>query len=450
METAFLRLILSKRRRTIWESGTIMLDIKVIREREVEVRRALEQRGTGVQLDEILSLDQRRRDLLSETERLKAERNTASKEIGQKKKSGQDAAAEQQAVREIGDRIKALDDELRTVQETLQTKLLYVPNIPHASVPFGKDSSENRYPRSWGEPRTFDFQPRPHWDIGADLNLFDFERATRMTGAGFPLLRGQGARLQRALIQFMLDVHTREHGYEEILPPFVCNPDAMTGTGQLPKMAEDMYYVGLDNLYLIPTAEVPVTNLYREEIIQQALPIYHTAYTPCFRREAGAAGRETRGLNRVHQFDKVELVKFVVPETSYDELEKLLHDAEDILQRLELPYRICELCTGDLSFAAAKCYDIELWAPGQNVWLEVSSCSCFEDFQARRAGIRYRDENGKVRFVHTLNGSGVALPRLMVAILENGQQQDGSVILPAALKPYLHGCDRLTKPATGK
>ncbi len=424
-----------------------MLDIKVIREREQDVRRALEQRGMGVQLDELLALDQRRRDLLSEVERLKCERNAASKEIGQKKKGGEDASPEQQAVREMGDRIKALDEDVREVQSNLHEIMLQVPNIPHASVHPGEDASENRYPRSWGEPRNFDFEPAPHWVIGERLGLFDFERATRMTGAGFPLLRGQGARLQRALIQFMLDVHTREHGYEEILPPFVCNPEAMIGTGQLPKMAEDMYYIGLDNLYLIPTAEVPVTNLYREEIIQEPLPIALTAYTPCFRREAGAAGRETRGLNRVHQFDKVEMVKFVVPETSYDELEKLLHDAEDILQRLELPYRICELCSGDLSFAAAKCYDIELWAPGQRVWLEVSSCSCFEDFQARRAGIRYRDAQCKVRYVHTLNGSGVALPRLMVAILENGQQRDGTVKLPEVLRPYLHGDDRLTVPS---
>lgn len=416
-----------------------MLDIKVLREKEAEVKRALELRGVGVSLEEVLELDDQRRSLLSEVEQLKCKRNSSSKEIGVLKKAGQDASEMMASVRELGEKIKQLDEQVRTVQETLHQKLLGVPNLPDASVPVGADETENRYPRSWGKPRAFDFEPKAHWDLGEALGLFDFERSARMTGAGFPLFRGVGARLQRALIQYMLDLHTTEHGYEEVLPPFVCNEKAMTGTGQLPKMAEDMYQVPLDGLYLIPTAEVPVTNIYREEIIQAELPICLTAYTPCFRREAGAAGRETRGLNRVHQFDKVELVKFVEPEHSAAELEKLLADAEDVLRRLELPYRICELCTGDLSFAAAKCYDIEVWAPGQNTWLEVSSCSCFGDFQARRANIRYRSRDGKVSFVHTLNGSGVALPRLYVAILENGQQADGSVVLPEALRPYMGG-----------
>jgi seryl-tRNA synthetase len=324
---------------------------------------------------------------------------------------------------------------------------LRIPNIPHASVPVGKDAAANREVRRYGEPKTFSFAPRPHWELGARLGLFDFERGAKLAGTGFPLYTGLGARLERALIQFMLDVHTTEHGYVEVSPPFLVNTAAMTGTGQLPKMAEDMYHVQSDDLWLVPTAEVPVTNIYREELIRAPLPIKLTAYSPCFRREAGAAGRETRGLIRVHQFDKVELVKFVEPETSYDELEKLVADAEDILRRLGLTYRVLQLCTGDLSFAAAKCYDIELWAPGQQAWLEVSSCSTFEDFQARRAQIRYRNRDGKPAFVHTLNGSGVALARLVVALLENGQEADGGVALPEALQPYLGGLRRIAPRA---
>ena len=319
-----------------------------------------------------------------------------------------------------------------------------MPNVPHASVPVGADASGNVVVRSFGVPRTFDFKPKPHFEIGDQLKLFDFERAARMTGAGFPLYLGQGARLERALINYMLDLHITEHGYREMAPPFVVNRAAMTGTGQLPKLKDDMYHAEVDDLWLIPTAEVPVTNYYLGEIIPDPLPIKFCAYTPCFRREAGSAGRETRGLIRVHQFDKVEMVKFVEPSTSYDELESLVKDAEDVLQRLELPYRVLQLCSGDMSFAAAKCYDIELWAPGHNGWLEVSSCSNFEDFQARRAGIRYRNAEGKPAFVHTLNGSGVALARLVVAILENGQQEDGSVLLPKAIWPYMGGRERLT------
>jgi seryl-tRNA synthetase len=320
-----------------------------------------------------------------------------------------------------------------------------IPNLPHASLPVGADKRSNRVVRSWGAPREFAFTPRSHVDLGESLGIMDFARATKIAGAGFQLFVGAGARLQRALIQFMLDLHVREHGYTEVWPPVLCNPAAMTGTGQLPKMAEEMYCCTADRLYLAPTAEVPVTNIYRDEIIDRPLPIYLTAYSACFRREAGAAGRDTRGLIRVHQFDKVEMVKFVVPESSYDELEKLVSNAEDVLRKLELPYRVLELCTGDISFAAAKCYDIELWAPGQNDWLEVSSCSNFEDFQARRAGIRFRDPEGKVRFAHTLNGSGVALPRLVVAILENNQQADGSVVLPKALVPYMGGLERIAR-----
>ncbi len=419
-----------------------MLDIKTIREREADVRRALQTRGSDVNLDAILELDREHRACLSEAEKLKHERNVVSKEIGRLKKEGQDAAGELDKMKAVGERIADLDLRIRDTGETLKTMLLAVPNIPHAGIPVGGDESANRLVRTWGEPRSFAFDPRSHVELGERLRILDFERAARMSGSGFPLFRGAGARLERTLIQFMLDLHTREHGYEEVAPPFLCTMEAMTGTGQLPKLAADMYLVEIEGLYLIPTGEVPVTNMYREEIIRDDLPIRHVAYTPCFRREAGAAGRETRGLIRVHQFDKVELVKIVEPGQSYDELETLVRDAEIVLQRLELPYRVRELCTGDLSFAAARCYDIELWAPGQNDWLEVSSCSNFEDFQARRMGMRYRDADGKPRFPHTLNGSGVALARLVVAILENYQEADGSVRIPEALRDYM-GMERI-------
>ena len=420
-----------------------MLDIKVIRDQEQKVRQALAARRVNVDLDAVIALDRERRTVHTEVDTLKNKRNVFSKEIGALKKAGQDTSAQQQNVREIGDRIAALDDKARDIDERLAKALLTIPNIPHASVPEGADAKDNKVVRVHGQPRAFAFEPKPHWEVGERLGLFDFERASRMTGAGFPLFLGKGAKLERALIQFMLDVHVNEHGYKEMAPPFVVNSASMTGTGQLPKLAEDMYYAPVDDLYLIPTAEVPVTNYYREEIIQTPLPVKFTAYTPCFRREAGAAGRETRGLIRVHQFDKVEMVKLVEPETSYDELESLVRDAEDILQRLGLHYRVLQLCTGDMSFSAAKCYDIELWAPAHNGWLEVSSCSNFEDFQARRAQIRYRNKDGKAAFVHTLNGSGVALPRLVVAILENYQEADGTVVLPEVLRPYMGGLERL-------
>ena len=416
-----------------------MLDIRTIREQEADVRRALDLRGVGVDLDAVLALDRDRRNGLTEVEQLKNQRNVVSKEIGQLKKAGQDTAGRQAEVRVMGDRIAELDRIVREAEEKLNNALLFMPNLPHPSVPPGKDAAQNRFVRQHGAPREFDFKPRPHWELGERLGLFDFERGARMSGAGFPLFTGRGARLERGLIQFMLDLHTTEHGYREVAPPYLCTAAAMTGTGQLPKLAEDMYHVPSDDLYLIPTAEVPVTNFYREEIIRDPLPIRLTAYSACFRREAGAAGRDTRALIRVHQFDKVELVKFVEPETSDAELETLLQDAEDVLQRLGLVYRVMELCAGDLSFASSHTYDIELWAPAQNAWLEVSSCSNFGDFQARRAGIRYRNKDGKVNFVHTLNGSGVALPRLVVALLENNQLADGSVVLPKALHPYLGG-----------
>ena len=417
-----------------------MLDIKIIREESATVRQGLATRGLdGACLDAVLEQDGRRRTLLTEVETLKSRRNTVSKEIGQRKRQGEDTAEQQTAMREIGGRIRELDADVREVDGALQAKLLMLPNLPHASVPVGPDESGNRVIRTWGEPKAFDFEPATHTDLGATLGILDLGRAAKMAGAGFPLFMGAGARLQRALIAFMLDMHVNEHGYTEAWPPALCNAAAMTGTGQLPKMADDMYRLPADDLYLIPTAEVPVTNIFRDEIIESPLPIYLTAFTSCFRREAGAAGKDTHGLIRMHQFDKVEMVKFVEPASAQDELESLLANAEDVIQRLGLTYRVLELCTGDISFAADKCYDIELWAPGRQAWLEVSSCSHFGDFQARRAGIRYRDENGKVCFVHTLNGSGVALARLVVALLENGQQADGSVVLPEPLVPYMNG-----------
>ena len=420
-----------------------MLDLKFIRENERVVRKALADRGAAVDLDGLLERDRARREKLQQVEQLKQERNTVSKEIGARKKAGEDTTEQQAQMRSVGEQIAAMDEAIRVLETELDALLLTIPNVPYAGAPVGADESGNRTVKVWGEKREFDFTPKGHVELAETLGLVDFARATRMSGAGFALYKGTGARLERALIQFMLDLHTREHGYTEISPPFVVNADSMTGTGQLPKMAEDMYTVTADGLYLIPTAEVPVTNMHRDEIITETLPLHYVAYTPCFRREAGAAGRDTRGLIRMHQFDKVELVHFVEPGVSYEALETLLGHAETVLQRLELPYRVRELCTGDLSFAAARCYDIELWAPGQQDWLEVSSCSNFEDFQARRARIRYRNADGKTVHLHTLNGSGVALARLYVAILENYQMADGSIQIPAALVPYMGGLERI-------
>ena len=347
-------------------------------------------------------------------------------------------------MRAVGDAIAAKDVEIRETEQAFREAMLRIPNVPNKDIATGPDSSANRDVRHVGEMPTFDFKPLDHIALGERLGIFDFPRGVKLTGTGFPILLGQGARLQRALIQYMLDLHTQRQGYTEMLPPFVVNTASMVGTGQLPKMKDDMYHCEVDDFWLIPTAEVPVTNYYRDDVLDAAqLPIKLTAYTPCFRREAGSAGKDTRGILRVHQFDKVEMVKFVAPETSYDELEKLVKDAEDVLTGLGLHFRVLELCSGDISFSAAKCYDLELWAPGQQAWLEVSSCSNFESFQARRANIRYRRPDGKLDFVHTLNGSGVALPRLMIAILEQCQQADGSVLLPEAIRPYF-GAERLT------
>ncbi|MEI7901210.1 MAG: serine--tRNA ligase [bacterium] len=421
-----------------------MLDIKRIREHFDEVAEGLRRRGAEVALAErARDLDLQRRSLVTKTDELKTLRNTRSKEIGALKKAGQDTTAVQADVRAIGDQITELDNQIRDVEETLEKAMLTIPNVPCATIPTGADASANRVAKVEGVAPAFAFKPLDHIALGEKLGLFDLPRSTKITGSGFPLLLGNGAKLQRALIQYMLDLHTERHGYTEMLPPFVVNTASMRGTGQLPKMAEDMYHCEIDDFWLIPTAEVPVTNYFRDEIIDRPLPVYLTAYTPCFRREAGSAGKETRGILRVHQFDKVEMVKFVEPETSCAELETLVANAEDVLKGLGLHYRILELCSGDISFAAAKCYDIELWAPGQQGWLEVSSCSNFEDFQARRLNCRYRDAAGKTRLVHTLNGSGVALPRLLIAILEQFQQADGSVLLPEAIRPYMRGVERL-------
>ena len=421
-----------------------MLDIKRIREKFEEVAEGLRRRGAEIALAEkARDLDVQRRALVTKTDELKTLRNTRSKEIGALKKAGQNTDAVQADVRAIGDQITELDAQLRQVEETLEAAMLRIPNVPCQTIPTGPDASANRVVRQEGVAPTFDFQPQDHIALGERLGLFDLPRGTKITGSGFPLMLGAGSKLQRALVQYMLDMHTERHGYTEMLPPFVVNSASMRGTGQLPKMAEDMYHCEIDDLWLIPTAEVPVTNYFRDEIMDRPLPVYLTAYTPCFRREAGSAGKETRGILRVHQFDKVEMVKFVDPETSYAELETLVANAEDVLKGLGLHYRILELCSGDISFAAAKCYDIELWSPGQKAWLEVSSCSNFEDFQARRLNCRFRDESGKTRLVHTLNGSGVALPRLVIALLEQCQQADGSVLLPEAIRPYMRGLERL-------
>ena len=421
-----------------------MLDIKRIRETPDEVREGLKRRWMDTALvDDVLELDGKRRTLVTEVDALKAKRNGVSKSIGQRVKAGEDVSAVKEEMRLLGDEIAAKDAEIRAVEEAFRTAMLRIPNVPCKDIVTGPDASANRDVRHVGTEPTFDFKPLDHITLGEKLGIFDFPRGVKLTGTGFPILLGQGAKLQRALIQYMLDLHTQRQGYTEMLPPFVVNTASMIGTGQLPKMQEDMYHCEVDDFWLIPTAEVPVTNYYRDDILEAgSLPIKLTAYTPCFRREAGSAGKDTRGILRVHQFDKVEMVKFVAPETSYDELEKLVLDAEDVLTGLGLYFRVLELCSGDISFSAAKCYDLELWAPGQQSWLEVSSCSNFESFQARRANIRFRGADGKLQFVHTLNGSGVALPRLMIAILEQCQQADGSVLLPEAIRPYFGG-DRL-------
>jgi seryl-tRNA synthetase len=422
-----------------------MLDLKFIRENVDSVKKAAEAKNEKVDIDKLLDWDKKRRSIISEGEKFKHQKNMYSEKIAQMKKEGRDPEDEIKRMRELSQKISTLDQERKTLEEEIEKLLLNVPNLPHSSVPVGFDESCNVVEKSWGKIPRFEFEPRPHWEIGKILGILDLSRASKVAGSGFLMLKGAGAKLERALINFMLDLHTKKHGYQEILPPFLANRPCMTGTGQLPKLEEDMYLLEKDDLFLIPTAEVPVTNLHRDEILKgDDLPLYYCSYTACFRREAGAYGKDTRGMIRVHQFDKVELVKLVKPETSYQELEALLKDAEEVMQLLDLPYRVRTLCTGDLSFAASKCYDIEVWAAGVNNYLEVSSCSNYEDFQARRMGVRYREKpDAKPRFVHTLNGSGVALPRTVIALLENFQTQKGTVKIPEVLKPYMDGMEEI-------
>ncbi len=416
-----------------------MLDIKKIREDFEHVKERVEYRGKGdFGLDNVKKLDEDRRALLAEVEAMKNKQNTVSREIPKMKKAGEDTTAIMAEMKELSSKIKALDDQLSEIEENLRNAILNVPNMPYEKVPFGKDDADNVELRKFKEPTKFNFEPKAHWDIGENLDILDFERAAKIAGTRFTVYKGLGARLERAVIQFMLDLHTIEQDYVEILPPFMVNRSAMIGTGQLPKFEEDMFYVPQKDFFLIPTAEVPVTNLRGNEIMdEEELPVYYTAYTPCFRAEAGSAGRDTRGLIRQHQFNKVELVKFVKPETSYDELEKLTADAEAVLKILDIPYRVVRLSSGDLGFSSAMTYDIEVWMPSYGRYVEISSCSNFEDFQARRANIRFRREKGKPEYVHTLNGSGLAVGRTVAAILENYQQEDGSVIVPEALRKYM-------------
>ena len=412
-----------------------MLSLQFIRENPDLVRKALEKRQFSEPLDDILTLDERRRSLLSEVEALRAKRNQVSKKLGKMEEKPPQLIEE---MREVGNRIKAFDEQLKATEAQLTDLLLRIPNIPHPSVPVGKDESANRLVKSWGEARRFDFKPLPHWDLGEKLGIIDFARGAKLSGTRFYVLCGLGAHLQRALISFMLDLHIREHGYTEIYPPFMVKRECMVGSGNLPKFADNLYHDEEDDFWFVPTAEVPLTNLHRDEILPpDTLPLYYVAFTACFRREKMSAGKDTRGIKRGHQFDKVELYKFVEPESSGQELTRMVDNAEEVCRRLGIPYRVLELCSGDLGFASTKSYDIEMWAPGCGEWLEVSSCSNCGDFQARRADIRFRPEPGAgPRFVHTLNGSGLALPRVVIALLENYQQSDGSIILPEVLRPY--------------
>ncbi|SFS37723.1 serine--tRNA ligase [Marininema halotolerans] len=425
-----------------------MLDIKVLRSDMETVRARLAHRGEDISgLDSIMQLDKDRRRYLQETEELKSRRNTVSKEIAQKKKAGEDASESILEMRTVGDRIKELDGHLRQVEESLHKTLLTLPNIPHESVPVGASEEENVPVRHWGKPRSFTFEAKPHWDLAKELDLLDFERAAKVTGSRFVFYKGLGARLERALMNFMLDLHTGEHGYTEMIPPYMVNRTSMTGTGQLPKFAEDAFAVEGTEYFLIPTSEVPVTNFHGDEILNaKDLPKKFAAYSANFRSEAGSAGRDTRGLIRTHQFNKIELVKMVRPEDSYNELDSLVENAEKVLQLLGLPYQVLMMCTADLGFTAAKKYDLEVWLPSSDTYREISSCSNFEDFQARRANIRFRREVGsKPEFIHTLNGSGLAIGRTVAALIENYQQEDGSILIPEVLRPYLGGLEKITK-----
>ncbi|MBC1343767.1 serine--tRNA ligase [Listeria welshimeri] len=426
-----------------------MLDVKLLRNNFEEVKQKLQNRGEDLgEFEKFGELDKRRRTLIVETEALKSQRNEVSQEIAKLKREKQDADAKIEEMRVVGDRIKTLDIELREIDEKLDMILMSIPNIPHESTPVGESEDDNVEIRKWGEVRTFDFEPKAHWDLGTDLDILDFENAAKVTGSRFVFYKKLGARLERALINFMMDLHSNEHGYEEMLPPYMVNRASMTGTGQLPKFEEDAFLIEAEDYFLIPTAEVPVTNYHREDILKaEDLPRKYTAFSVCFRSEAGSAGRDTRGLIRQHQFNKVELVQFVKPEDSYEALEKLTSNAEEVLRRLELPYRVLSMCTADLGFTAAKKYDLEVWIPSYDSYREISSCSNFESFQARRANIRFRREPGsKPEYVHTLNGSGLALGRTVAAILENYQDADGSVRIPKVLQGYMGGIEKIELP----
>ena len=414
-----------------------MLDIKRIRNNPEEIIEALKKRRGEYPIQKLLDTDEKRREVIQKVESMKAEQNKLSKQVPQMKKNGEDTTELFKNLKKLSDDIKSMDDDLKNIDEEIREYLMEIPNTPNKDVPVGLDDTENLEMRKWGEPRKFDFDIKPHWDLGVDLDILDFERATKISKSRFSVFKGKGARLERALMNFMVDLHTDKQGYTEMNTPVLMSPSAMMGTGQIPKFKEDMFYCEKDDMYLAPTAEVPVTNLLGGEILEQgSLPIYYTAFTQCFRREAGSAGRDTRGLIRNHQFEKVEMVKFVEPSTSYDELEKLTNNAEEILQLLEIPYRVVRLCSGDLGFSSAMTYDIEVWMPSYNRYVEISSCSNFEDFQARRANIRYRDENNKPQYVHTLNGSGLAIGRCFAAVIENYQQADGSIKIPEVLQKY--------------
>ena len=414
-----------------------MLDIKRIRNNPEEIVEALKKRRGEYPIQKLLATDEKRREVIQKVEGMKAEQNKLSKQVPQMKKNGEDTTELFKNLKKLSDDIKSMDDDLKDIDDEIMEYLMEIPNTPNKDVPVGLDDTENLEMRKWGEPRKFDFDIKAHWDLGVDLDILDFERATKISKSRFSVFKGKGARLERALMNFMVDLHTDKQGYTEMNTPVLMSPSAMRGTGQIPKFKEDMFYCEKDDMYLAPTAEVPVTNLLAGEILEQgSLPIYYTAFTQCFRREAGSAGRDTRGLIRNHQFEKVEMVKFVEPSTSYDELEKLTNNAEEILQLLEIPYRVVRLCSGDLGFSSAMTYDIEVWMPSYGRYVEISSCSNFEDFQARRANIRYRDENNKPQYVHTLNGSGLAIGRCFAAVIENYQQADGSIKIPEVLQKY--------------
>lgn len=422
-----------------------MLDIKRIRYNTEKVKEGLKKRGGNYDIDGLLALDEEKREILTEVEKMKAKQNEVSKKIPLMKKEGQNVEPVLKEMKELSDSVTELDKKVKSLNSEIKERLLEIPNVPFEEITIGESDADNKEIRKWGEPREFDFEIKAHWDLGVDLDILDFERASKITGARFVMFKGLGARLERSLISFMLNLHTTEHGYTEVMPPVIANRDSMTATGQLPKFEDDMFKLEGKEYFLIPTAEVPVTNIHRGEILEEEdLPVYNTAYTPCFRQEAGSAGRDTRGIIRNHQFDKVELVKLTKPEDSYEELEKLTNNAEKILQTLEIPYRVVELCTGDLGFSSAKTYDIEVWMPSYGRYVEISSCSNFEDYQARRANIRFRSsETGKPEYVHTLNGSGLAIGRTFAALVENYQNKDGSITIPKALRHYMGNIDKI-------